>query len=581
MKRIFLFLIINFILINCNASIYEKFLSFPVLHEGRIKPFDSFANNVVSKIFINQININLDIKNLLIKLILNDSSVLNEKLFLISNKNILSLIKITDRDVNNKYSFNDIINNISNNLELIDDFVNKKSKIIYFDQKNLLDLYVQILFFIKLNSAFEFFHSNYFFLNDKFYSEYEISISKIQNFDLLFKHNVKFLKFKFFLDKLNFKTFDIFYLDKLNWIKITEKNKLNQYIDNEGLYLINKVFKTFNNLNFYDHYSLINIYKEYTYLILGPFICAKIFFENFYNKLNLFKLSVFLFMIIFIINILNFFLKYKNSLHFLSFLLLILFNVLMFFSIFLRCLITEKPPVTNLFESMIFVNFLLSFLLCLFVRFIDKKYIFLYGSIFMLFLQYLIYRYSIYDGDIRVLTPVLDTNFWLSTHVIIISIGYALCLSISFLSHISLYFCVFKKIDDYLNTKISNFIYFLCNSAIFFSLLGTILGGIWADHSWGRFWGWDPKENGALFIVFWLVFMVHFKNTGWFNPFLWSVFGVLTSVVIALAWFGVNLLGAGLHSYGFVQGIGHILFYFCLFEFFYVFIFCFLFIKKN
>ncbi|MBI4061751.1 MAG: cytochrome c biogenesis protein CcsA, partial [Elusimicrobia bacterium] len=89
--------------------------------------------------------------------------------------------------------------------------------------------------------------------------------------------------------------------------------------------------------------------------------------------------------------------------------------------------------------------------------------------------------------------------------------------------------------------------------SIFFSFLGTVLGGIWADQSWGRFWGWDPKENGALLIVLWNALILHARWGGFVRErgiMLMAIFG---NIIVSLSWFGVNMLGIGLHSYGFMD----------------------------
>jgi ABC-type transport system involved in cytochrome c biogenesis permease subunit len=102
--------------------------------------------------------------------------------------------------------------------------------------------------------------------------------------------------------------------------------------------------------------------------------------------------------------------------------------------------------------------------------------------------------------------------------------------------------------------------------ALFFAMFGTILGGIWADQSWGRFWGWDPKENGAMLIVLWLLFLLHGRLAGVIKPLGYGVGMVFTNVIVALAWFGVNLLNVGLHSYGFTENIATNLAAFCVSE---------------
>jgi cytochrome c biogenesis factor len=89
--------------------------------------------------------------------------------------------------------------------------------------------------------------------------------------------------------------------------------------------------------------------------------------------------------------------------------------------------------------------------------------------------------------------------------------------------------------------------------ATLFSLVATILGGIWADQSWGRFWGWDPKENGALLIVLWNAIILHARWGGLARERGLALMTVFGNVVTSFSWFGVNMLGVGLHSYGFMD----------------------------
>jgi ABC-type transport system involved in cytochrome c biogenesis permease subunit len=91
--------------------------------------------------------------------------------------------------------------------------------------------------------------------------------------------------------------------------------------------------------------------------------------------------------------------------------------------------------------------------------------------------------------------------------------------------------------------------------ALFFSFVGTVLGGLWADDSWGRFWGWDPKENGALIIVLWNAVVLHARWGGMVKDRGLAVLAVAGNIATSWSWFGVNELGAGLHSYGFTEGV--------------------------
>ena len=103
--------------------------------------------------------------------------------------------------------------------------------------------------------------------------------------------------------------------------------------------------------------------------------------------------------------------------------------------------------------------------------------------------------------------------------------------------------------------ELSRMIYGTLCFAIFFSFVGTVLGGLWADDSWGRFWGWDPKENGALMIVLWNALVLHARWGGMVKERGLAALAVVGNIVTSWSWFGVNELGVGLHSYGFTEGV--------------------------
>ena len=102
---------------------------------------------------------------------------------------------------------------------------------------------------------------------------------------------------------------------------------------------------------------------------------------------------------------------------------------------------------------------------------------------------------------------------------------------------------------------LADMIYGVVCFSIFFSFFGTVLGGLWADDSWGRFWGWDPKENGALIIVLWNALVLHARWGGMVKDRGLAVLAVGGNIAVAWSMFGVNELGAGLHSYGFTEGV--------------------------
>ncbi|MFM8893079.1 MAG: cytochrome c biogenesis protein, partial [Planctomycetia bacterium] len=159
----------------------------------------------------------------------------------------------------------------------------------------------------------------------------------------------------------------------------------------------------------------------------------------------------------------------------------------------------------------------------------------------------------------------LDTQFWLSTHVITVTLGYGATFLAGVLGICSIVRRVVgrrastsparrlagKKEQEQLYRMTYGVVCF----ALVFSFIGTVLGGLWADDSWGRFWGWDPKENGALMIVLWNAAALHARWDRWIGPRGFAIFAIGGNIVTAWSWFGTNQLGIGLHSYGFTSGV--------------------------
>jgi ABC-type transport system involved in cytochrome c biogenesis permease subunit len=167
--------------------------------------------------------------------------------------------------------------------------------------------------------------------------------------------------------------------------------------------------------------------------------------------------------------------------------------------------------------------------------------------------------------SLELLVAVLNTNFWLATHVVCITAGYGVCVLTAALAHIWLVLKIWNPEHEALRS-LPRVLHSLSLVALLLTAVGTVLGGIWADQSWGRFWGWDPKENGALLIVLWLVWLQHGRMSGRLRAASFTAALAALNVIVALAWFGVNLLNVGLHSYGFISGIAEGLTAFCTAE---------------
>ena len=156
-------------------------------------------------------------------------------------------------------------------------------------------------------------------------------------------------------------------------------------------------------------------------------------------------------------------------------------------------------------------------------------------------------------GDtLEMLQAVLDTNFWLATHVTIVTLGYTATFVAGFLGAAYIFAGMFTNA---LRKDGGRAIYQMTYGTVCFatllSFVGTVLGGIWADQSWGRFWGWDPKENGAVLIVIWNALALHARWSGIVKSRGFAVLAVFGNIVTAWSWFGTNQLGIGLHAYGF------------------------------
>jgi ABC-type transport system involved in cytochrome c biogenesis permease subunit len=219
-----------------------------------------------------------------------------------------------------------------------------------------------------------------------------------------------------------------------------------------------------------------------------------------------------------------------------------------------RMVLEGRPPVTNLYSSAIFIGWG-AVLLGLILEKFHKNGIGAVVASGIGFITLIIAHHLALEGDtMEMMRAVLDTNFWLATHVVAVTVGYASTFVAGFLALIYIMRGMFTKtLDEATGKSLARMIYGIVCFATLFSFVGTVLGGIWADQSWGRFWGWDPKENGALIIVLWNALILHLRWGGLIRERGLVNCAIFGNVVTAWSWFGVNMLGIGLHSYGFTE----------------------------
>ena len=275
--------------------------------------------------------------------------------------------------------------------------------------------------------------------------------------------------------------------------------------------------------------------------------------EFFFNQAQPFLQAMALYLIVFLLALVSW-LKWPKTLGKTAVILLLFAFLLHTAGLATRMYLQGRPPVTNLYSSAIFVGWG-AVLLCLFLERFYRNGIGCVCASAIGFVTLLIAQNLQLDGDtLEMLRAVLDTNVWLATHVVMVTLGY----SATFLAGILGIIYIFrglltKSFNETTARSLGRMMYGIVCFATLFSFVGTILGGIWADQSWGRFWGWDPKENGALLIVIWNAIILHARWGGYAHERGIAVMTVFGNIITSLSWFGVNMLGVGLHSYGFMD----------------------------
>lgn len=273
-----------------------------------------------------------------------------------------------------------------------------------------------------------------------------------------------------------------------------------------------------------------------------------------YNRLRLFVIAKVFYALAFFVFLLSL-LSSREILRRLGLIFVVLGFLPHLYAVILRSIIMSRPPVTSLYETFIFVS-LMSVVLGIVIELVNKRWLGIVVASTCGFIFLMLSGKFASDGDsMQMLVAVLNSNFWLGTHVISISVGYAGCCVAGVMGHVYILQRLARPKDKALLSATQKNILGALGFGLALTFLGTTLGGIWADDSWGRFWGWDPKENGALLIILWCAIVFHAKAGKMIGPLGVAVGSVLGLIVVMWAWFGVNLLSVGLHSYGFTSGI--------------------------
>ncbi|WP_127716405.1 cytochrome c biogenesis protein [Halobacteriovorax sp. HLS] len=567
----------------------ESFGKIPILHEGRVKPLDTFARTNLLMVYEKSKLKELSAIEWLAELIFDPNVAYKRRIFKIRNSDTVKALSLT-ADKTHNYTFIEVSTAINNESKLISEISNIEKKLRSPTQQQIFELYY------KVSTIFEISRSVSLII-----PQFKIpSKDYAQKLDLPFGTSLTYLqvlKRKAIFEKLAGKIYEntngfapqehallalgrsleVVASDTYTKIFRIVPPQVGNKIDSEwhspwqtvqgghGNPLTAKYFEKWakmytaymaKDIDAFEEFSL-SVYESSKELSKQVVNSKKLDWEFNYSKWDLFTKSVTLYILAFLLLCFSW-LFWKKILEKVSFALMSFGGVLHGLNLTLRCIIMDRPPVTTLYESIIFVAFICIFGAILIERKRKDGLGTFVGTTLGTILLFVSFGYE-KDGDsMGMLAAVLDTNFWLATHVVTITIGYGCAFVSSILAHVYL----FQKYIKYQRSDVSFDIKDTLKNmhgsvlfALFFTVLGTILGGIWADQSWGRFWGWDPKENGAMLICMWLLWVVHGNLTKYFKDIEYAFLTALTSIIVVLAWFGVNLLNVGLHSYGFTESI--------------------------
>ena len=594
-------IIASTIMLYSSLSADSFFVSdIPIQEGGRIKPLDSFARNQ-SLAFYGKRKIkheNLSAIDWLLNLFTHPEKGLDQKVFNLRNPEVVNALGLAWTNNFHKYSYNELFPGIEKQLPLIREIFEKKEVDRDVFESQLVEIYQNVMKFREIVSSLSCLLPLFSVYDSDLASSLHVEPGQLISYAHVMSHrgslfetsqgiitkpesewSISEKEIALLLYNLQQTSSD----DFAKALKIIPPSKS----DSSGLWLSpwelfdgrliephqDKIIKSLESYllarfenNIENQNIALSSYKTGLISHVGKKVDFSILSkERWLNEADLFTNSLVFYLLGFILLGISWMIKpiiFKNV----AFCSIIIGFCLHTLGIYLRMVIMSRPPISTLYETVIFVGVVIV-LISLIIEYIRKDGLGIFiGSISGSLLHYVGFGYAA-DGDtLEMLVAVLNSNFWLATHVTTIILGYGTSLMAGLIGHIYLIEKIRVPKDSVRLKSIYNNMFGVTLIALFFTLFGTILGGIWADQSWGRFWGWDPKENGALLIVLWQLMMVHMRLSGLAKPDKFALGMVLNNIVVIMAWFGVNLLSIGLHSYGFASGIAVNLILFTLFE---------------
>jgi ABC-type transport system involved in cytochrome c biogenesis permease subunit len=560
---------------------YAAFGRLPIVEQGRTKPFDTLARNALSIIsggrqeYTDEHGEKQPAIRWLLDVIGNDEAASKHRVFRIENLDVQSILGLEPRK---EYRYS--IDEIRPKVEVFNADVSRAKEIAAADrdvvQRKLIELDGRIRTFTLLHAAFhppplpplptpEEIAKRSPEASEKF-SDF---LGALNGFSKQLKSMNAPLAVSNLLTKkepgADGKLPDDWEPYSVAWTRAYMMSEIAREAPPEGLAALNRIVVYYAKgdvANFNESVAKYNALL--TNANIPEYNPAKVRFEAFFNRFSPFYYAAVLNVIAFILAALAW-LGWSVPLNRAAFWLIAVNLAVHTFGMCARMYISGRPPVTNLYSSAVFIGWgavVLGMILEGVFRLGIGNIVASVSGFATLVIAHMLAA----DGDtFTVLQAVLDTQFWLATHVTCITFGYATTFVAGLLGIVYIVQGVLSpKLTKQTSRELTRMIYGILCFATFFSFIGTVLGGLWADDSWGRFWGWDPKENGALIIVLWNALVLHARWGGMVKDRGLAVLAVGGNIVTSWSWFGVNELGVGLHSYGFTEGVLMALGIFCL-----------------
>jgi len=532
-----------------------NFKSIPILDNGRLKPIDTFARNLLTRFSGYDHYGKQDASGWLAAVLFNPTSTLDDKIFLINDPDIPQALGITPVQ-SRRYSARQLEQNARLLVSLDQEASKIPEKERSLAENEMIRVYDNLNVYTDLASCMLFAYPEDDFDHVSFIDvALKASTLKLDNHE-----SIKIVSNLYHWSQ-NYKDLPLTVIPSGNddpwtspWDVLADdfgnvhKRRLVILWNNMTTDYLQGDEKGFN--------QNVELYLHNIRPMLGPQELKKLDkfpLEIFYEQSSVFSWSIMFYILSFIFFVISFS-SSKTIWYNLGLLSIVAGFLPHLAGLVMRIIIMNRPPVSSLYETFIFVS-LITVVLGLLIEYYNRQWLgIVTAAISGTALLFIANKYSAEGDTLKVLIAVLNSNFWLATHVTTITMGYGATCVGGILGHIWLVQAAFKKDQKTLEQTYKTILGIL-GVALTLTFLGTNLGGIWADQSWGRFWGWDPKENGALMIVLWTALLFHAKVANMIGQHGLAVGAVVGMMVVMWAWFGVNLLSVGLHSYGFTSGI--------------------------